>query len=111
MRGCDRRDVTVRRRKTLARLASGNCKIGIVAGGTGIEGEDSAVVHVEERIYDGFPGPDDENRMASFHTANRQDALAIVQQFNDDRLRIFGLRLIYMRDRSVLPSEIGRAHV
>lgn len=69
----------------------------------------SPSVHVEERIYDGFPGSDDENRMAGFHTTNRQDAVAIVQQFHDDRLRTFGLRLIYMRDRSVLPGEIRLA--
>ena len=62
--------------------------------------------HVEEQIYDGFPGPNDEVRMAAFHDANWPEALAIVQSFDDERLRTFGLRLIYLGARSVLPSEI-----
>lgn len=62
--------------------------------------------HVEEQIYDGFPGPDDESRMAAFHDASWPEALAIVQSFDDERLRTFGLRLIYFEGRSILPSDI-----
>jgi exodeoxyribonuclease-1 len=62
--------------------------------------------YLEERIYDGFPGPQDEVRMASFHEASWPEALSIVQSFDDERLRMFGLRLIYFGCRSALPEAI-----
>lgn len=61
--------------------------------------------HMEERIYNGFPGPNDEMRMADFHNASWSDRFAIVQSFEDERLRWFGLRLIYLEARSVLPES------
>jgi len=63
-------------------------------------------VNVEQQIYDRFPGPDDERRMANFHHAGLPEALAIVQSFDDERLRAFGLRLIYFGGRSTLPDDI-----
>ncbi|AJA59053.1 MULTISPECIES: exodeoxyribonuclease I [Bradyrhizobium] len=60
--------------------------------------------HLEERIYSGFPGPADEARIAAFHDARWEDRLAIVQGMEDERLRWFGLRLIYFEARSVLPE-------
>lgn len=50
--------------------------------------------HVEERICNGFPGPDDEGRANTFHQASSPDRLAIVQSFEDERLQWFGLRLM-----------------
>ncbi len=62
---------------------------------------------VEEQLYDGFPGPNDEVRMAAFHDATSwPDALSIVVSFDDERLRTFGLRLIYFGCRSVLPPGV-----
>jgi exodeoxyribonuclease-1 len=63
-------------------------------------------LQVEERLYDGFPGPDDESRMAAFHEASWPEALAIVQRFNDERLRVFGLRLMYFEARSTLAQGL-----
>ncbi|WP_018427722.1 exonuclease domain-containing protein [Hoeflea sp. 108] len=63
-------------------------------------------IHAEGRIYEGFPGPDDEARMAAFHDASWPEALAIVQSFDDERLRTFGLRLIYFGGRSALPNDV-----
>jgi len=60
--------------------------------------------HIEERIYNGFPGPADEARIAAFHDARWEDRFAIVQRIEDERLRWFGLRLIYFEARSVLPE-------
>jgi exodeoxyribonuclease-1 len=60
--------------------------------------------HAEERLYDGFPGPQDEVRMTEFHDADWRDRLSIVQNFDDERLRLFGLRLLYFEARSVLPQ-------
>lgn len=62
--------------------------------------------HLEERIYNGFPRPDDEGRMNAFHEASWPDRLAIVQSFEDERLRWFGLRLIYCEARGVLPATV-----
>lgn len=62
--------------------------------------------HLEERIYNGFPGPDDERRMSDFHQASWPDRLAIVQGLEDERLRWFGLRLIYSEARGVLPAAV-----
>ncbi|AGT07391.1 exonuclease domain-containing protein [Paracoccus aminophilus] len=62
--------------------------------------------HLEERIYNGFPGPDDERRMRDFHQASWPDRLAIVQGLEDERLRWFGLRLMYSEARGVLPPVL-----
>lgn len=61
--------------------------------------------HIEKRIYNGFPGPNDETRMAAFHKAPWSDRFAIVQSFEDERLRWFGLRLIYVEAHTVLPKS------
>jgi exodeoxyribonuclease-1 len=66
--------------------------------------------HIEERIYNGFPGPADEMRTIAFHYAPWEERIAIVQGFDDERLRWFGLRLIYLEARSVLPALL-RAEV
>ena len=62
--------------------------------------------HAEERLYDGFPGPQNEARMVAFHEADWRDRLSIVQEFDDERLRLFGLRLLYFEARSVLPEAL-----
>ncbi|MDE2472262.1 MAG: exodeoxyribonuclease I, partial [Bradyrhizobium sp.] len=62
--------------------------------------------HAEERLYDGFPGPQDEARMIEFHDADWADRLPIVQSLDDERLRLFGLRLLYFEARSVLPEAL-----
>lgn len=62
--------------------------------------------HIEERIYNGFPGPDDEERANAFHQASWPDRLAIVQSFEDERLQWFGLRLMYFEARAVLPAAV-----
>lgn len=62
--------------------------------------------HVEERIYNGFPGSDDEGRAHAFHQASWPDRLAIVQSFEDERLQWFGLRLIYFEARAILPAAV-----
>ena len=60
--------------------------------------------YVEEQLYDGFPSPQDEARMIAFHDADWRDRLSIVQKLDDERLRLFGLRLLYFEARSVLPE-------
>jgi exodeoxyribonuclease I len=62
--------------------------------------------HAEERLYDGFPGPQDEARLVEFHDVDWTNRLAIVQSLDDERLRFFGLRLMYFEARSVLPEAL-----
>jgi exodeoxyribonuclease I len=62
--------------------------------------------HAEGQLYDAFPNPNDEYRMSAFHDACWPDALSIVQSFDDERLRTFGLRLIYFGSRSTLPATV-----
>ena len=59
-------------------------------------------VHVEERIYDGFAGREDEARMETFHNVPWEQRAGIVSQFEDQRLVELGRRLIYMERPDVL---------
>ena len=59
--------------------------------------------HVEERIYDGFFSKSDEMLMAQFHTVPWEDRIAIVERFEDERLRRMGQRLIHCERPDLLP--------
>jgi exodeoxyribonuclease I len=62
--------------------------------------------HLEARIYNGFSDPARRgaHHIAAFHDTRWEDRLAIVQSLEDERLRWFGLRLIFFEARSVLPK-------
>lgn len=62
--------------------------------------------HVEDRIYDSLTVGQDEWKLAEFHEVAWSNGLSLVQSLDDERLREFGLRLIYCECRSVLPIEI-----
>ena len=53
-----------------------------------------AATQIEQRIYDGFPSPTDEARMASFHQKDWDDRAGIVTTIDDDRYRQLGHRII-----------------
>lgn len=78
----------------------------LVAAYTSTHEPRAASLHFEERLYDGFPGPKDETLMIAFHDANWEDRLSIVERFSDERLRFFGLRLLYFEARSLLPEVL-----
>lgn len=65
-------------------------------------------LHIEARLYDGFPGSNDESLMVAFHTAAWRDRLPIVQRFEDERLRYFGHRLVYFEARSKMPAALRK---
>jgi len=44
--------------------------------------------------------------MVEFHDEDWADSLSIIQSFDDERLRFFGLRLLYFEARSVLPEAL-----
>lgn len=60
--------------------------------------------HVEEQIYDGFFGKGDELLMAEFHTTPWDSRIAIVERFEDERLRHIGRQLIHCERPDLLPS-------
>ncbi|WP_398469803.1 exonuclease domain-containing protein [Tardiphaga sp.] len=63
--------------------------------------------HIEERVYSGgFPKPNDQARMIAFHDFPWDERVSIVESFDDERLRWFGLRLIYFEARQVLPATL-----
>jgi exodeoxyribonuclease-1 len=81
----------------------------IIAAYTASWKEPQPSPHPEARLYDGgFPGPDDEERMSTFHQSTWTRKLEITEAFDDPRLKAFGRRLIYGGRRSILPPDVRR---
>ena len=61
--------------------------------------------HVEERIYEGFPGPGDRALMAAFHDAEKEwsDRAALLGRVADTRLQVLGERLLYSEAPGLMP--------
>lgn len=64
--------------------------------------------HVEEQIYDGFPSQADTALMARFHVTEWCDRFQIVEEFQDQRFRCLGRRLIYAHCPESLPDDVRR---
>ena len=65
--------------------------------------------HVEQQIYDGFFSREDQIQLNRFHDAAWQERPALVQQFEDPRLRRLGQRLLFLERPDVLPRETRQA--
>jgi exodeoxyribonuclease-1 len=61
--------------------------------------------HVEEQLYSAFVTPLDEARMERFHDAPWPERAAVVDTFDDPRIRHYGRRLIYAHDPQLLDPE------
>jgi exodeoxyribonuclease-1 len=61
--------------------------------------------NVEEQIYKGFFGTTDKQLMIAFHKAAWPKRPAIVDKFQDQRLRKIGRRLIYLEHPDLLDSN------
>jgi exodeoxyribonuclease-1 len=57
---------------------------------------------VEQRIYDGFPGRADEERMRTFHRLSWPERAELAETFEDDRLRDLARRLVFLEEPSAL---------
>ena len=72
--------------------------------------------HVEEQIYEGFVGRQDERLMASFHTVPWEHRVEMIRQFQDVRLKRLARRLVYFErpdllsaaDRDLMAAEMRR---
>ena len=63
-------------------------------------------VHVEEQMYDGFTGPEDQAVMAAFHEAAWSDRATFLDRLDDARLKVLGERLLHTE----APAEVMPAH-
>ena len=66
--------------------------------------------HVEEQIYDGFTGSDDQKAMAAFHVAGWSARPEILASLSDARLQVLGERLIHTEAPEVMPAPVRSAH-
>ena len=64
---------------------------------------------VEEQLYDGFPGPEDQTLMAAFHDRDWSSRVEILGRLADTRLQVLGERLLYSEAPGVIPIPgLGR---
>ncbi len=66
--------------------------------------------HVEKQIYDGFFEKPDEILMDAFHEADWPKRHAIVEKFQDTRLRTIGRQLIHLERPDLLDEATCREH-
>lgn len=66
--------------------------------------------HVEEQIYDGFTGDEDQPAMAAFHTAEWSARTGILAGLSDARLQVLGERLIYTEAPEVMTASALNDH-
>lgn len=62
--------------------------------------------HIEERLHGDRLSYDDEQRCFEFHDATWAGRAKIVERFEDERLKVFGRRLIYSERRSALSPAV-----
>lgn len=66
--------------------------------------------HIEKQIYDGFFEKSDEKLMELFHQKDWPKRRAIVEKFQDPRLREIGIHLIYLERPDLLDEATCRKH-
>ena len=66
--------------------------------------------HVEEQIYNGFFDQADERLMDEFHEVDWSKRNAIVEKFQDSRLRTIGKQLIHFERPDLLEESVRREH-
>jgi len=66
--------------------------------------------HIEKQIYDGFFEKADEKLMEAFHDAAWSKRYAIVEKFQDPRLRAIGRQLIHLERPDLLDKAICREY-
>jgi exodeoxyribonuclease-1 len=62
--------------------------------------------HVEKQIYNGFFSGADQKRLDAFHLAPWEERPRIVNEFEDQRLRTIGRRLLYIERPDLLSQEV-----
>jgi exodeoxyribonuclease-1 len=65
--------------------------------------------HIEEQIYQGFPGSRDNSLMREFHRSSWPGRVEIASQFEDDRLRRIARRIIFNHRPDLFGEEMRQA--
>ena len=60
--------------------------------------------HIEQRLYDGFPGEADQVLMAQFHDVDWLERVALAERIEDLRVKEFAHRLIYFERPDLLTT-------
>ena len=66
--------------------------------------------HVEKQIYDGFTTKSDERLLDQFHEVDWTERYAIVEKLQDLRLKVLGIRLIYLERPELLNEMVRQEH-
>ncbi len=66
--------------------------------------------HVEKQIYDGFTTKSDERLLDQFHEVDWSQRYAIVEKLQDLRLKVLGIRLIYLERPDLLNEMVRQEH-
>jgi exodeoxyribonuclease I len=66
--------------------------------------------HLEDQLYDAFYADDDEQLMDAFHRVPWKERLAIVDRFEDARLRELGYRLVHCEHPELLDEATRQVH-
>jgi exodeoxyribonuclease I len=66
--------------------------------------------HVEKQIYDGFTTKSDERLLDQFHEVDWPQRYAIVEKLQDLRLKVLGIRLIYLERPDLLNEMVRQEH-
>ena len=82
-------------------------RIGNALAGRYAEREES--VHVEQRIYAGFYSSSDRRLLERFQQVDWDDRLALIDQFEDARLRQLGKRLVFLYRPDLLSDKHRKA--
>ena len=82
----------------------------IISGFEETRQEKPAADHVEEQLYSGFFPVEDQKLLEIFHNLDWTARLALVESFEDPRLKLLGLQLIHAERPDVLNPEIRLEH-
>lgn len=67
-------------------------------------------VHVEKQIYNGFINESDRKLLEQFHVTDWSERYAIIEKLQDIRLKILGIRLIYLERPDLLNAAQKEEH-
>lgn len=67
-------------------------------------------LYIEEQIYECFFSRSDQNLLDEFHEVAWEHRLALIERFEDKRLKVLGLRLIYHEKPELLSDTLHAEH-
>ena len=72
--------------------------------------QDAGAVKIEDRIYDGFYGPADKERLRQFQSCETwEERVKVIEKLEDDRLCQLAVRLVFLERPDLLREEVRAA--